>query len=284
MPQKIRILHTTEYFYHEAVTFGPHTAMLRPREGHDLHIDRGSFESTPQANLRWKRDVYDNSVAVLTFDKPSDHLRLHSEVDVTLLANEAPECILDPAATHYPFFYNPEDRAEIAAYRLPGYAYNSGSMISWLRELYEPGQRIPTRELLLNLNSRIHETLRYEHREEPGVQPPGETLSKGSGSCRDYAVLMMEAARYWGMAARFVTGYVRMEVGQHGSTHAWTEILLPGIGWIGYDPTNNKLAGAEHVAVGVAREHEKAAPLTGTWSGPADAYDRMEVIVRVEAL
>jgi transglutaminase-like putative cysteine protease len=92
---------------------------------------------------------------------------------------------------------------------------------------------------------------------------------------------MMEAARHLGFGARFVTGYIQMPEGQHGATHAWTEIYLPGAGWRGYDPTNNKLVGAEHVSVAVAREQEKAAPLSGTWTGPADAFDRMEVSVQV---
>lgn len=284
MSELLRITHTTEYFYREPVIFGPHAAMLRPREGHDLHIQRGRFEISPEAKVRWMRDVYDNSVAVLTFLAPAGRLRVHSEVDVLLFSDEVLDCPVDATATHFPFFYSPEDQVEVGSYRLPSYPHNSGTMISWLRELYEPGQCIPTRQLLHRLNSRIHDTLRYEHRDEPGVQTPGETLAQGSGSCRDYAVLMMEAARSWGMAARFVTGYVRMEAGQHGSTHAWTEVYLPGAGWLGYDPTNNKLAGREHVPAGVAREQEKAAPLTGTWSGPAGAYDRMEVIVRVEAV
>ena len=113
---------------------------------------------------------------------------------------------------------------------------------------------------------------------------PHETLMLGSGSCRDFAVLMMEAARHWGFAARFVTGYIQMAEGQHGATHAWTEIYVPGAGWLGFDPTNNKRAGNEHVSVAVAREQEKAAPISGAWEGPANAFDRMEVTVQVAPL
>jgi transglutaminase-like putative cysteine protease len=138
-----------------------------------------------------------------------------------------------------------------------------------------------TFELLNRLNTRIFESLVYNERHDPGVQLPHETLTKGSGSCRDYAVLLMEVARYLGFGARFVTGYIQMAEGQHGATHAWTEIYLPGAGWRGFDPTNNKLAGAEHISVAVAREQEKAAPLSGSWSGPADAFERMEVSVQV---
>ena len=134
------------------------------------------------------------------------------------------------------------------------------------------------------LNTRIYEAFRYIAREDPGVQLPCQTLALGSGSCRDYAVFMMEAARHWGFGSRFVTGYIQMGEGQHGATHAWTEIYIPGAGWRGFDPTNNKLAGSEHVSVAVAREQDKASPLSGFWEGPSDAWDRMEVSVQVVAV
>jgi transglutaminase-like putative cysteine protease len=92
---------------------------------------------------------------------------------------------------------------------------------------------------------------------------------------------MMEAARHWGFGARFVSGYIQMGEGQHGATHAWTEIYIPGAGWHGFDPTNNKLTGSEHVSVAVAREQEKAIPLSGAWAGPANAFNRMDVSVQV---
>jgi transglutaminase-like putative cysteine protease len=133
--------------------------------------------------------------------------------------------------------------------------------------------------LLNNLNTHIFESLKYTQREDPG-----ETISLGSGSCRDYAVLMMEAARHWGFGAQFVTGYVQMGEGQHGATHAWTEIYVPGAGWQGFDPTNNKPAGDEHISVGVAPSAEDASPLSGFWEGPANAFERMEVSVQVVAL
>ena len=113
---------------------------------------------------------------------------------------------------------------------------------------------------------------------------PHETLMLGSGSCRDFAVLMMEGARHWGFGARFVTGYIQMGEGQHGAPHAWTEIYIPGAGWHGFDPTNNKIVGGEHVSVAVAREQEKASPLSGSWHGPADAFCKMEASVQVVPL
>ena len=150
-----------------------------------------------------------------------------------------------------------------------------------MSDLYRPGQLVGTLELLEKLNTHIFQSLKYAHRDDHGVQLPCDTIARGSGSCRDFAVLMMEAARHWGFAARFVSGYIQMAEGQHGATHAWTEVYLPGAGWHGFDPTNNKLAGNEHISVAVAREQEKAAPLAGTWTGPANAFNRMDISVQV---
>ncbi len=279
--KRIRITHRTEYFYHEPVTFGPHRAMLRPREGHEIHIEKLRLVIEPEATVRWVRDLHDNAIAILTFREPAAKLSILSEVDVDLF-EEAPDAyLIDPAARNYPFQYAPNEQTELVSYYLPSYPHDGPALQTWLADLYQPGQLLDTLGMLRSLNSKIFESFRYVHREEPGVQLPCETLSKGTGSCRDYAVFMMEAARHWGFGARFVTGYVQLAEEQHGSTHAWTEIYVPGSGWIGFDPTNNKLAGSEHVSVGVSRSQEKAMPLSGAWYGPAGAFDRMDVSVQV---
>ncbi len=277
----IRILHRTEYHYHAPVRLGPHRAMMRPREGHDVHIERASVEIEPQANVRWLRDIYGNSIAVVTFSEPTQKMLIASDLTVALYDETPTECLLDPAAASYPFQYGANEQIEIVPYRLPSYPHDGPAVQRWLLDLYRPGQFIDTQDLLNKLNTRIFEAFQYRYRPEYGVQLPCTTLALGSGSCRDYAVFMMEAARHWGFAARFVTGYIQMAEGQHGATHAWTEIYLPGAGWRGYDPTNNKLVGSEHVSVAVAREQDKASPLSGTWEGLADAFKSMDVSVQV---
>jgi len=281
---QMQILHRTEYYYHVPVKLGPHRVMMRPREGHDVRITSARLEIEPQAQVRWLRDIYGNSIAVLTFTEPTGRFSLLSDVRVDLFDDGQMECLLDPAATSYPFQYSPSEQVEIVPYRLPSYPYDGPAVQNWLLNLYRPGQLINTWDLLDRLNTHIFESFQYRFRPEYGVQLPCATLASASGSCRDYAVLMMEAARHWGFAARFVTGYVQMAAGQHGATHAWTEVYLPGAGWRGYDPTNNKKVGAEHVTVAVAREQDKASPLSGTWEGPSDAFDRMDVSVQVIAL
>ena len=282
--KRIRIIHNTEYHYRQPVVLGPHRVMMRPREGHDVRIVRGRLDVEPAPTTRWLRDIDGNSIAVLTFSEPSDKLCVLSDVEVDLSDDNPIACLIDPAAREFPFQYAPQEQVELIPYRLPSYPYEGPKLQQWLGELYRPGQVVETLGLLENLNTHIFRTLTYAHRDAPGVQLPCDTLARGSGSCRDFAVLMMEAARHWGFGARFVTGYIQMAEGQHGATHAWTEIYIPGAGWHGFDPTNNKPAGNEHISVGVAREQEKASPLSGTWEGPADAFDRMAVSVQVVAI
>ncbi|MCP9820184.1 transglutaminase family protein [Synechococcus sp. Cruz-9H2] len=282
--KKIRITHETIYHYKQPVTFGEHMALMRPREGHDVHIERGLVEIEPKASVRWVRDLYANSVAKIAFAKPSNKLRIFSEVDVVLYDEKLVRCHVDPEAISFPFHYSPDEQLGLVPYRLPSFSQDGLALKNWMFDLHQPGQAVDTLELLNKLNTRIYEAFQYTRREDPGVQLPSDTIALGSGSCRDYAVLMMEAARYWGLAAQFVTGYVQMGEGQHGSTHAWTEIYIPGVGWQGFDPTNNKLAGDEHISAGVAPHHAQASPLSGSWAGPIDAFKNMEVSVQVVAL
>jgi transglutaminase-like putative cysteine protease len=279
--KRIRITHKTEYHYRTPVTFGPHQALLRPREGHDVHIKSSVLTIEPRAEVRWLRDIYGNSIAILTFSESSRKLSLFSEVEVDHYDDNPLNCVVAPNARSYPFQYAPTEQVELIPYRLPSYPYDGPGLQSWLSDLAGPGKVIDTFELLTRLNTRIYESFKYSRREEAGVQLPCQTIALGTGSCRDYAVLMMEAARHLGFGARFVTGYIMMGEGQHGATQGWTEIYIPGAGWRGFDPTNNKLAGFEHVSVAVAREPEKASPLSGTWEGSPGAFDRMEVSVEV---
>ena len=279
--KRIQITHKTEYYYKTPVIFGAHRALVRPREGHDVHIESSVLEIEPQAHVRWHRDIYGNSIAVLTFAKPGSKLSLFSRLVVAHYVENPFDFIIDPNAMSYPFQYPAEEQTELIPFRLSSYPRDGAVLRLWLSDLYSPGQLINTLDLLKSLNAHVYKSFQYVRREEPGVQSPAETIALGTGSCRDYAVLLMEAARHWGLGARFVTGYIQMNDDQHGATHAWTEIYIPGAGWLGFDPTNNIFAGAEHVSIAVARDAERASPLSGGWQGPADAFDRMEVSVEV---
>ena len=270
--KRIQITHKTEYYYNTPVIFGAHRALVRPREGHDVHIESSVLEIEPQAHVRWHRDIYGNSIAVLTFAKPGSKLSLFSRLVVAHYVENPFDFIIDPNALSYPFQYPAEEQPELIPFRLSSYPRDGALLRRWLSGLYSPGQLINTLDLLKSLNTHVYKSFQYVRREEPGVQSPAETIALRTGSCRDYAVLLMEAARHWGFGARFVTGYIQMNDDQHGATHAWTEIYIPGAGWLGFDPTNNILAGAQHVSIAVARGADRASPLSGAWKGPINAF------------
>src|SRR5215475_9779356 len=185
--KRIRIVHETQYHYNQPVKFGPHRALLRPREGHDVHISRSRLSVAPAAAVRWLRDIYGNSIAVLTFKESSQRLCVASEVDVELYDDNPIECLIEPTARQFPFQYLPEEQVELVVYRLPSYPYDGPQLQNWLHDLYRPGQVISTFDLLHKLNAHIHQSFKYARREESGVQLPHETLTLGSGSCRSPA-------------------------------------------------------------------------------------------------
>jgi hypothetical protein len=166
--KRIRIIHKTEYFYNQPVTFNPHRALMRPREGHDVHIVRGAVDITPKATVRWLRDIYDNAIAIVAFEEASDTLRIASEVDVDLYYDDPIEWRIAPYARSFPFQYEPAEHIDLMIYRLPSYPYDGTTLLTWLRELYGPGQVIDTFDLLNNLNTHIYRSFKYDSRDAFG--------------------------------------------------------------------------------------------------------------------
>ena len=271
--QRYKILHRTYYNFSAAVRLEPHALRLRPREGHELRIESSSLEITPPATLRWHRDVEDNSVAVATFDSPARQLSIESEVIIQQY-NQAPlDFLVADYATDYPFAYRPNDRVVLSPYlNLPEHTV-SDQLAEWVADLWQSGEQIQTYTLLQRLSNHIQQSLSYQLREETGVQTAKETLSRGRGSCRDFAYLFLETARCFGLAARFVSGYLHAlpSTVNFGATHAWAEVFLPGAGWKGFDPTTGEIVGTDHIAVAVARLPESVPPVAGSFVGPPGA-------------
>jgi len=280
---KIRIQHRTTYNYSQPVAFGPHKIMVRPREGHDLHLESSILEIKPAHIIHWMRDVNGNSIAKVDFTEKASQLTIYSKVILQHYDSNPLDFIVDESAVNYPFIYEPDCQPELTAFMHILYPKDTARLREWLTQFWKPGDKVETISMLQHVNQHIHDTFQYQRRDDAGVQTPAETLQKHSGSCRDLATLLLESCRCWGLAARFVSGYMQCQATEAGgaSTHAWAEVYLPGAGWKGFDPTSGILTGAQHVTVAVSRDPENAAPVAGSYIGPANAFANIQVDVAV---
>jgi len=285
----LNVRHLTAYRYARPVEFGDHRMMMRPRDGHDQRLLSSELDIDPEPRrLRWLYDTFDNCVAIASFSGASRSLTVENRFTVERIVDEQPGGEIDPRAQFFPFSYAPEELPDVARAIERLYSDPAGELDRWVRQFLAPGATILTSHLLMTLTYAIKEGFSYERREASGVQSPRHTLERRRGSCRDFAVLMMEAARALGIAARFVSGYVYVPRGEDepvrlggGATHAWCQIYLPGAGWIEFDPTNGLVGGKDLIRVAVARDPAQAAPLTGAYFGDAADELGMEVTVQV---
>jgi transglutaminase-like putative cysteine protease len=284
--RRLQIDHRTEYRFGSAVTLLPHRLLLRPRENHGLRVVSSTLAISPAHRIRWQRDAFDNSVAVASFTAPAAALSVESRVIIEHF-DEAPfDFLVEEHAAFHPFAYLADEGADLAPLLPMSWPADRVAVDQWLRGLSLGSNRIETFVLLDLLNRAICRDFRYQGREEPGVQSPALTLSRGSGSCRDFAALFLDACRHLGLASRFVSGYHTSYASEAGggSTHAWAEVYLPGPGWKGFDPTAGLLTSSEHIAVAVARHPETVPPVAGSYLGPPEPRPSMDVAVRVLAV
>jgi len=284
----LTIHHKTEYRYAHPVAFGEHRIMLRPRDGHDLRVLAGSLEIVPPPmSLRWIHDVFGNSVAIATFDERAETLSFSSTATVEHNPSDEYALTADDPAYLYPFVYNNEEFPDLVQFITPQYGDPDGELSAWARNFLDAEGPTPTFNILSGMTHGIRKAFTYRKRHEHGTQHPLDTLQTRSGTCRDYALFMIEALRRLGIAARFVSGYLFIPgdrahgyVGG-GSTHAWVQVYLPSAGWIEFDPTNGIVGTRDLVRVAVARDPRQAVPLHGTYLGSADAFVAMDVSINV---
>ena len=284
-----RIRHRTRYTYDGPVTFGPHRLMIRPRDGHDMRVLDSSLVLSPAAEVRWAFDTFGNSVALLTFGDAADELVIESELKLRRYAVDEPLPRIARHAGAYPVQYDLDDLIDLAPFLASQFAEDRPAIDGWIRSTL-PELPTESTDVLDRLAAAIHSGFAYGRREARGVQSPGATIHLGRGTCRDFAVLFIEAARLLGFAARFVTGYLYDpgvdaggdgELSGGGSTHAWADVFIPGVGWIEFDPTNRIVAGRNLLRVAVTRTQTQALPVSGVFSG-AGAFRGMQVEVSVQ--
>lgn len=294
--QILSIIHRTEYAYREPVRIGEHRLLFRPRDSHDMRLVDSRLKILPASSVRWMHDVFSNSVAVARFDDPADRLLFESVIVVEHYAASTPVFDIAEHAQYLPFAYALDDLQDLGRSTARHHP-DDGAIEAWARSFFT-GEKTETLGLLSRMTESVRADFAYRPREEEGVQAPSETLVRKRGTCRDFALLMMEAVRSLGLAARFVTGYVfdpaveaaaggvnpirsHQPIQGAGATHAWVQVYLPGAGWVEYDPTNGIIGGENLIRVGVARDPSQAIPLQGSYFGPTEAFVKMDVSVDV---
>ncbi|MBB6409194.1 transglutaminase-like putative cysteine protease [Mesorhizobium sangaii] len=224
---------------------------------------------------------------MIDFNGSANELHFATDIRLDHTPQHAPDFRIDEAALNYPFSYDPDEVADLAQTMERHHADDGDEVGKWARRFVSAAGHTETGKLLMTLCYAIHESFVYSRRFETGTQPPLITLHLRKGTCRDFALFMMEAVRSLGFAARFVTGYVYVPsrdsdaVRGGGSTHAWCEVYLPGAGWIEFDPTNGIVGNRDLIRVAVARHPRQAIPLSGSYSGSASSFLGMSVEVKV---
>ena len=287
----LSVRHVTTYDYKRPVRFGDHRIMFRPRDSYDQRLISSDLVITPTPRrIRWLHDVFGNCVAIATFSGEAKQLRFDSSIVLDHTPSNAPDYSIEDYARGYPFTYGAEEMPDLVRSIERQYLDPEHKIDNWVKRFLKPGRVTDTGQLLMTMTYAIKESFTYTHRHERGTQDPLTTLNTAKGTCRDFAVLMIEAVRALGLAARFVSGYLHVpsdgeeeHVGG-GNTHAWCQVYLPGAGWVEFDPTNGIVGNRDLIRVAVARDPRQALPLSGTFFGAGEDSLGMAVSVDVREM
>ncbi len=288
----LTVIHRTRYRYRKPVSFGEHRMMMRPRDTEDQRQLGATLDIEPApSELRWLQDVFGNNVAIARFHRRSAELVVTNTLRIGHSGVDRPvESWISFYARTTPFSYDADEMPDLLRMMERFYPDPAHELDRWARSFLRQDGPTATLDLLEAMTRSIRRQITYKGRQSSGIQTPVETLRLGTGTCRDFAVLMIEALRCLGFAARFVSGYIYVPPpgdtvpDTHrggGNTHAWVQVYLPGAGWVEFDPTNNIIGSRDLIRVCVVRDPRQAVPLSGTWSGSATDCLGMDVTVDV---
>jgi transglutaminase-like putative cysteine protease len=288
----IRLSHFTRYEYSQPVSFAPHALYLRPRETSRQRLHQFALEITPAARRVATNDVFDNGLdwAFFTPGDSAARLEFRSELMVETLDVNPFDFFLSPGALTFPFVYNEVERGALAACLTARPDTPASAVLREWLAVHLPTPPAESVPFLTALNSAVHRALSYAPRDEPGIQSATETMACGGGSCRDYAVFLIELCRSLGLAARFVSGYLceqpvpNATVAAPQSMHAWAEVYLPGAGWRGLDPTRGIFCDDAFVPVAHAAVAESVNPIQGMFYGAPNVTSHLTTSLSVEKL
>jgi transglutaminase-like putative cysteine protease len=278
----LHIVHDTTYSYKKAVRFGPHRLVIRPREGHDARIEEMRLEIEPAFDLEWSRDLFGNCVATAHILSPAERLHIHSEVLLDQTAPFPQRSAPRETPTGFPVQFSEIESAVATAYLATTHPADVAKVKEWVSTSIDTALVYDAEEIVASIARKIRKTIKYRRREAKGVQNPSQTLSAGSGSCRDMATLMLEALRSVGFPARFASGYLVGSASNagHAATHAWAEAYLPSVGWLGYDPMLGEATSGNHIVVGVSNHPRGVMPVSGTFFDDDNSYVGMKAAVQ----
>lgn len=282
---RLRVEHRTIYRYHQKVRFGRHRLVLRPREGHDLRLERMALAIEPAHHLVWVRDVFGNSIALVDFFDAADTLTIVNDVVVERLAPFPSRHLHEPWRVAFPPVYDPLEEGVTSAYRAASFPEDSQHLRKWLEGAFSPDPN-DGEGTMLALSHLVHRSIAYRRRYDKGVQTPVQTLERGNGTCRDMATLTMEAARALGVAARFASGYLHGTSAMAGTaaTHAWAEAYVPTLGWRGFNPTLGAETSLRHIVTGVSTHPRGVMPVSGSFIGASTDYMSLHAAVKTTEL